>query len=261
MFSNCASSAVITHTTNGYLSNRKDRHFHFSWDATHFGLLSEFPWEVVCRSAGLRWCCCNCSCAYVLFLGHAPPHALSPLVLPIATRASDIVFAFISDSYANDTSTPPRRRKNSTRHVLFPVQVKESIVCSNLKGGRWSFGLVSFFFLTKLLQQQLPILSYSPCQLPFIATEQHVCFDFIRSPMLQKRKELRRRWVLLRRFDNQWVGGDKYTGLIWFSVGGMFKEKIKIQLWGIHSQLCFRPSQFSCRSLSPWKKKNYKGDF
>lgn len=73
----------------------------------------------VCRV--LRWCCCNCSRAYVLFLGQAPP-PLPPrptFVLPIATPARRIVFAFISDSYANDTSTPHSQEDKINPPVMF----------------------------------------------------------------------------------------------------------------------------------------------
>lgn len=79
----------------------------------------------VCRV--LRWCCCNCSRAYVLFLGQAPPPSPPPHFRPTYrhTRASDRLCLHQWFLCKRHKYTPLAGRQNkSTRHVLFPWQFR-----------------------------------------------------------------------------------------------------------------------------------------
>lgn len=182
---------------------------------THLGLLSEFPWEVC---AGLPGCVGVAVTLHVrtCFSMATPPRS-QPLVLPVAARASDCLclhqwFLCKRHKYTPLPTPHPSHDKNPTVMFYFHGSLGERIH-SLLER------FVCFFYSWNCFSSSRCLWSPSHCQENFIVQSFRVPAAVLskRTPCVFWRhqnaysttlgKELRRRWVLQSRFDNQWVGG------------------------------------------------------
>lgn len=119
-------------------------------------LLGTRPISAFCQSFPERWCAGLPGCAGVVVTVHVhmcfslatpPPPCSQP---PHATDCHPRIRYrlclhqwFLCKRHKYIPSQEKERHPSC--FISKAVQVKESIVCSNLKGGCWSFGLVSFF--------------------------------------------------------------------------------------------------------------------